>query len=157
MPLSKPHRRCVFSTDPPYYDNIGYADLSDFFYVWLRRSIGKLYPEIFSTLLVPKKQELIASPYRFEGSKERAQQFFETGFGKAFAQMRVAQDPDFPLTVYYAFKQSESDADDEQNADGSRFNRLGDDARGTDTFGFPGDGTWPMRSELSNRPVAKRH
>jgi putative DNA methylase len=145
---------CVFSTDPPYYDNIGYADLSDFFYIWLRRSIGKLYPEICSTLLVPKKQELIASPYRFEGSKERAQQFFETGFGKAFSQMRVAQDPDFPLTVYYAFKQSESDPDDEQNADGVASTGWETMLEGLIRSDFQVTGTWPMRSELSNRPVA---
>lgn len=97
----------VFSTDPPYYDNIGYADLSDFFYVWLRRSIGTAFPEIFSTLLVPKKQELVATPYRFGGSKEQAQEFFQDGFGKAFQRMRNAQHNDYPLTVYYAFKQSE--------------------------------------------------
>jgi putative DNA methylase len=145
---------CVFSTDPPYYDNIGYADLSDFFYVWLRRSIGKLYPEICSTLLVPKKQELIASPYRFEGSKERAQQFFESGFGRAFAHMRVAQDPGFPLTVYYAFKQSESDEDGEQSGAAVASTGWETMLEGLIRSDFQVTGTWPMRSELSNRPVA---
>lgn len=145
----------VFSTDPPYYDNISYADLSDFFYVWLRRSLGTVFPDIFSTLLVPKKQELVATPYRFEGSKERAQQFFEEGFGQTFGQMKKMQYSDFPMTVYYAFKQSESDDDDE--GDGS----VTQASTGWETMlegllrsDFQVTGTWPMRSELSNRPVA---
>jgi putative DNA methylase len=74
----------LISTDPPYYDNIGYADLSDFFYVWLRRSLNKSYSVLFSTLLVPKNQELVATPYRFNGSKEKAKQFFENGLSKCF-------------------------------------------------------------------------
>ena len=103
----------LFSTDPPYYDNIGYADLSDFFYVWLRRSLGTIYPELFSTLLVPKKQELVATPYRFDGSKERLRSFSKPGSAKAFTQMRSgASIRRIPLTVYYAFKQAESDDDD---------------------------------------------
>ena len=87
----------LISTDPPYYDNIGYADLSDFFYVWLRRSLSSIYPELFATMLVPKAQELIATPYRFNGSKSEAQKFFETGLQKAFEQMRTIQSPDYPL------------------------------------------------------------
>ncbi|MGI8746658.1 MAG: DUF1156 domain-containing protein [Bryobacteraceae bacterium] len=113
LPIDGP--RMVFSTDPPYYDNIGYADLSDFFYVWLRQSIGNIFPDICSTLLVPKKQELVATPYRFDGSKERAQEFFQDGFAKAFARMRQAQHPDYPLTIFYAFKQSESDRNKEDD------------------------------------------
>jgi putative DNA methylase len=143
----------AFSTDPPYYDNIGYADLSDFFYVWLRRSLGKIYPDLFSTLLVPKKQELVATPYRFEGSKQRAQEFFEEGFGKAFAHIRQCQPPDFPLTVYYAFKQSESEDDEDGNGHVA--------STGWETMlegllrsDFQVTGTWPMRSEMTNRPVA---
>lgn len=97
----------VISTDPPYYDNIGYADLSDFFYVWLRRSLHSVYPDLFRTMLVPKEQELVATPYRFGGSKSKAQEFFEAGLGKAFEHMRAIQHPDYPLTVYYAFKQAE--------------------------------------------------
>ena len=103
--------RFVFSTDPPYYDNIGYADLSDFFYVWLRRSLSGLYPDLFSTLLVPKTQELVATAYRFGGNRQQAQEFFEDGFGRAFVQMRESQQSDYPLTVYYAFKQAESSDD----------------------------------------------
>ena len=145
----------VYSTDPPYYDNIGYADLSDFFYVWLRRSIGAIYPEVCSTLLVPKKQELIATPYRFEGSKQRAKEFFENGFATAFSHIRTAQDPDFPMTVYYAFKQAETDED--QGTD----NTSSHASTGWETMlegllrsNFEVTGTWPMRSELTNRMIA---
>ncbi len=88
----------LISTDPPYYDNIGYADLSDFFYVWLRHSLYATYPDLFKTMLVPKAQELVADPYRFEGSKHRAQIFFETGIGNAFERMRDMQHPDYPLS-----------------------------------------------------------
>src|SRR5207245_1596219 len=66
-------------TDPPYYDNIGYADLSDFFYVWLRRALREIYPDLFATLLVPKSAELVATPYRFGGSRQRAEAFFREG------------------------------------------------------------------------------
>ena len=93
MPLVKPdnvmqqHQSMILykpliSTDPPYYDNIGYADLSDFFYIWLRRSLNNIYPDLFSTMLVPKAQELVATPYRFGGNKDKAQEFFETGLAK---------------------------------------------------------------------------
>lgn len=147
----------LISTDPPYYDNIGYADLSDFFYVWLRRSLSKVYPELFSTLLVPKAQELIATPYRFGGDKKKAEDFFEEGLGKAFIRMREAQHLDYPLTVYYAFKQAESEDDENGQANGAVVSA----STGWETMlegllrsGFAITGTWPMRSELSNRPVA---
>lgn len=147
-------QHAVYCTDPPYYDNIGYADLSDFFYVWLRRSLGSIYPELFSTMLVPKKQELIASPYR-HGSKEEAEKFFEEGFGKAVAQMRANHDGGFPLTIFYAFRQSESDEGDEE--DGAAVVT----STGWQTMlegllkaGFQIDGTWPMRSERTSRSVA---
>ncbi|MGH7496851.1 MAG: DUF1156 domain-containing protein, partial [bacterium] len=147
----------LISTDPPYYDNIGYADLSDFFYVWLRRSLGAIYPNLFSTVLVPKSQELIATPYRFEGSKRKAQHFFEEGLKQAFVRMREVQHHNYPLTVYYAFKQAESDDD----ADESENNESAVASTGWETMlegllkaGFSVTGTWPMRSELSNRPVA---
>jgi putative DNA methylase len=89
----------VISTDPPYYDNIGYADLSDFFYIWLRYSLGKVYPDLFSTLLAPKAQELVATPYRFGGDKRKAEAFFEEGLRQVFANLRRAAHPTFPLTV----------------------------------------------------------
>jgi putative DNA methylase len=145
----------VFSTDPPYYDNIGYASLSDFFYVWLRRCVSSIYPDICSTLVVPKEQELIATPYRFGGSKERAQEFFEEGFGKAFTRMRKRQMDGFPLTVYYAFKQSESDEDeDEQGPLATASTGWETMLEGLMRSEFQITGTWPMRSELTNRPTA---
>lgn len=145
----------LISTDPPYYDNIDYADLSDFFYVWLRRSLSNVYPNLFSTLLTPKAQELIATPHRFGGSKDQARRFFEEGLGKAFANMRVEAGPDYPVTIYYAFKQAESDGDDGKKG----VNAIA--STGWETMlsglidaGFTITGTWPMRSELSNRMIA---
>lgn len=142
----------VLSTDPPYYDNIGYADLADFFYVWLRRSLGDVYPELFTTILVPKDEELVATPYRFEGDRERAREFFETGLGDAFAGMRAAQNSKYPLTVYYAFKQAES----ETTEAGNKTSSTGWETmlEGLVRSGFRITGTWPMRTELLNRPVA---
>jgi len=140
----------MFSTDPPYYDNIGYADLSDFFYVWLRRSLGKIYPDLFSTMLVPKAEELVATPYRFDGDRNKAKAFFETGLRRAFEKMRAAAHPDCPLAVYYAFKQAESDV---KIKDGNGKHALA--STGWETMlegllacGFQITGTWPMRTEL---------
>jgi len=104
----------VISTDPPYYDNIGYADLSDFSYVWLRPVLRDTYPELFGTLLVPKDEELVATPYRFGGDKSAANRHFETGLAESFAHMRRAVDVHYPLTVYYAFKQAEEENDDDE-------------------------------------------
>jgi putative DNA methylase len=100
----------LVSTDPPYYDNISYAALSDFFYVWLRRTVGDIYPEIFQTILVPKDAELVAAPERFGGDKQKARQHFEAGFRRSFNSLREKMDPRFPLTVYYAFKQDDEAA-----------------------------------------------
>ncbi len=146
----------IVSTDPPYYDNIGYADLSDFFYVWLRRSLRDAYPQLFATMLVPKEKELIATPYRFAGSKERAERFFERGLGDAFARMHGTQAPGYPLTVYYAFKQAEDDSGDENGQAGTAVASTGwaTMLEGLLRAGFAVNGTWPMRSELSNRMVA---
>ena len=148
----------LISTDPPYYDNIGYADLADFFYVWLRRSLNKMYPDLFSTMLVPKTQELVATPYRFGGNKNKAQQFFETGLGKAFEHMRTFQNPDYPLTVYYAFKQSESEADEDDSSNGNTPAIVA--STGWETMleglikaGFTIMGTWPMRTERTGRTI----
>ncbi len=150
----------LISTDPPYYDNIGYADLADFFYVWLRRSLSTVYPDLFKTMLVPKVQELVATPYRFGGSKSKAQQFFETGLGKAFEHMRKIQHPDYPLSVYYAFKQSESENEDDQ--EGTLKTLLTTASTGWETMleglikaGFTITGTWPMRTEMANRSVGQ--
>lgn len=138
----------VISTDPPYYDNIGYADLSDFFYVWLRRSLSPVYPDECSTLLVPKSQELVATPYRFEGDKKKAEAFFESGLGQAFIKLHEAQDQRFPMTVYYAFKQTETTVDGVASTGWETMLQSVIDA------GFMIDGTWPMRSELANRMIA---
>lgn len=99
----------MVSTDPPYYDNIGYADLSDFFYVWLRRSLKDTYPELFGTMLVPKHEELVATPYRENRGKEGAKKFFEDGMLEALKQVHACAREDIPVTVYYAFKQSEAE------------------------------------------------
>ena len=143
----------LISTDPPYYDNIGYADLADFFYVWLRRSLQPIYPDLFSTLLVPKAQELVATPYRFGGNRQKAQEFFEEGLGKAFERMNQISNIHYPFTVYYAFKQAESEQKgqaDESIASTGWETML----EGLIKADFSIGGTWPMRSELSNRMVA---
>ncbi len=147
--------RPLVSTDPPYYDNIGYADLSDFFYVWLRRSLGNIYPDHFARLLTPKKQELVATPYRFAGSKDKADKHFETGLGQVFANIAQMASDQYPLTVYYAFKQAEEDEGDD-NQGNQRVASTGWETMlaGLIQAGFLIDGTWPMRTELSNRPVA---
>jgi len=147
-------RRAVYCTDPPYYDNIGYADLSDFFYVWLRRSLAPIYPDLFSTLLVPKTQELVASPYR-HGSKEEAQRFFEAGFSEVIHRMREGHDPGYPLTIFYAFKQAESE-EGEEESDLTTVVSTGWETmlEGLLKGGFQIDGTWPMRSERAARAIA---
>jgi len=143
--------RVIISTDPPYYDNIGYADLSDFFYVWLRRSLGSIYRDIFSTLLVPKNQELVAAPHRFGGSRERAQEFFEKGFVDVFSRIRTSLAPDFPLTVYYAFKQTEENEEDHEDIASHASTGWETMLEGLLGSGFQVTATWPTRSELGNR------
>ena len=146
-------------TDPPYYDNIGYADLSDYFYIWLRRSVSKLYPTLFSTVLTPKAQELIASSHRHDGDKEKAKRFFEDGLGKAFRQIHDSGNRDYPIPIFYAFKQSESDEDDDDFDDDSS-STVTVASTGWETMleglikaGFSITGTWPMRTEGDNRQV----
>ena len=135
-------RNKVISTDPPYYDNIGYADLSDFFYVWLKKSLGESMPEFFSTIATPKDDELVANPYR-HGGRKGAEDFFLNGMTGAMQRLAAQSHPVYPLTIYYAFRQSESDHD------GTMINT------GWDTFlaamvvaGFQIVGTWPVRSEM---------
>ncbi|MGL5826679.1 MAG: DUF1156 domain-containing protein [Nocardioides sp.] len=137
----------LISTDPPYYDNIGYSDLSDFFYVWLRRSLRSVHPDLMSTLLVPKAEELVANPYR-HGSKEGAQTFFEDGFRAVFAHARQDASNDFPITVWYAFKQSDSD---ESGVASTGWETL---LEGMIQSGWEITSTWPTRSELGNRLMA---
>ena len=138
----------VCSTDPPYYDNIGYADLSDFFYVWLRRSLKPIFPELFATLSVPKTEELVATPYR-HGGKEQAAIFFLNGMTEVLCRLSEQSHPGFPITIYYAFKQSENRND------------TGTTGTGWETFleavilaGLSIGGTWPVRTELKSRSIA---
>ncbi len=137
----------VISTDPPYYDNIGYADLSDFFYVWLRRSLRPVFPELFATVAVPKAEELIAAPHR-HGGKEQAETFFLERMTHAMHRLAEQGHPAFPVTIYYAFKQSETESDS------------GTASTGWETFleaviraGFVIGGTWPMRTEMRQRMI----
>ena len=136
----------VISTDPPYYDNIGYADLSDFFYVWLRRGLKDTFPKLLATVAVPKAEELVATPYRHDG-KQAAETFFLDGMTQAMNRVALQANPHFPVTIYYAFKQSETKA-------------AGSSSTGWETFlaavfeaGFGLTGTWPMRTELGNRMI----
>ena len=140
-------RNIMISTDPPYYDNISYADLSDYFYVWLRQSLKDTYPQLFSTMLVPKVEELIATPYRHDGNAEKAKNFFENGMLSACEQMFEYAQDDIPVTIYYAYKQSDSDV-------------KGTASSGWETMlgaiihaGFAITGTWPMRTERAGRMI----
>jgi len=156
-------KNVLVSTDPPYYDNIGYAALSDFFYVWLRRTVGDLHPDLFATILVPKEPELVAAPERFGGDRHKAREHFETGFRRAFAVLREKMDPRFPLTVYYAYKQAdeESGTDEEKaNGNGNNGNRV-DRTTGWETMlealistGFQITATWPVRASQKWRIVS---
>jgi putative DNA methylase len=149
---SYPVRPVAISTDPPYYDNIGYADLSDFFYVWLRRSLGEradrpgVWPDLFRRLLVPKAEELVATPYRHGGKKE-AEAFFMEGMSRALKAMHDAADPRTPIAIYYAFKQAEVAKDGITSAGWATF------LQATVEAGLAIDGTWPLRTELSNRMI----
>ncbi len=138
----------VVSTDPPYYDNIGYADLSDFFYVWLRKSLRPIFPGLYATLAVPKAEELVATPYR-HGTKEKAEAFFLGGMTHAIHNLAELAHPTFPVTIYYAFKQAETKGD------------AGTSSTGWETFldaviraGFALTGTWPVRTEGAGRMIA---
>ncbi|WP_429100004.1 DUF1156 domain-containing protein [Aeromonas veronii] len=136
----------VISSDPPYYDNIGYADLSDFFYAWLRKSLRPIFPGLYATMAVPKAEELVATPYR-HGSKEGAEAFFLDGMGKAIHQLAEQAHPAFPVTIYYAFKQSETKADGTSSAGWETFLQAVIDA------GFSISGTWPLRTEREGRTI----
>jgi putative DNA methylase len=137
----------LITTDPPYYDNIGYSDLSDFFYVWLRRTLRPVYPELFSTMLVPKAEELVANSYRHNG-KAGARIFFEDGFREVFKRARECALPDFPIVVYYAFKQTETD---EAGGTSTGWETL---LQGMIGSGWSVTATWPMRSERGSRRIS---
>lgn len=142
----------VVSTDPPYYDNINYADLSDFFYIWLRLNLSKIYPELFTTLLTPKSSELIAEPGRFNGNKQNAIDHFEKGLSSAFSSIATFTNPNYPISIYYAFKQQETDNTTEDDLSSSNTNTVA--STGWEKMlealirsGFSIAGTWPMRTE----------
>lgn len=141
---SCPSAGLVISTDPPYYDNIGYSDLSDFFYIWIRRALRPVYPNLLATILVPKSEELVANPFR-HGGREGAKEFFESGFVRVFANARRAPVEGYPITVIYAFKQSEGD---ETGQVSTGWETL---LEGMISSGWEITSTWPMRSELGNR------
>jgi putative DNA methylase len=138
----------VISCDPPYYDNIGYADLSDFFYVWLRRSLRSIFPELLATVAVPKAEELVATPYR-HGGKKAAEVFFLRGMTGAMEQLSKLAHTAYPVTIYYAFKQTESEGIETASTGWETF--LGAVIKA----GFELTGTWPMRTEGAGRIVAK--
>ena len=145
-------RNIMVSTDPPYYDNIAYADLSDYFYVWMRHSLKNTYPKLFNTLLVPKTEELVATPYRFEGNVDDARLFFENGMRKAFQRINDSSNIDIPVTIYYAFKQTEQSDDGKEDQTSS--------STGWETMlsaviqsGFFITGTWPIRTEKPGRSL----
>lgn len=137
----------LISTDPPYYDNITYSDLSDYFYVWLRRSLRAIYPDLLSTMLVPKAEELVANPYR-HGGKAGAHEFFEGGFRQVFRKARESAIPGFPITVYYAFKQSESTDAGEASTGWETL------LEGMIRSGWAVTATWPLRSERGGRMIS---
>lgn len=144
-------RNIMVSTDPPYYDNIGYADLSDYFYVWMRQSLKQTYPNLFRTMLVPKAEELVATPYRFDGSVEKARDFFEDGMLHTCRQIYQYAREDIPVTIYYAYKQSDTDTGESEAKTAST---------GWETMlsaviqaGFSITGTWPMSTERTGRTI----
>lgn len=138
----------VVSTDPPYYDNIGYSDLSDFFYVWLRRCLQGIHPSLVSTMLTPKAEELVANPYRHDG-KDNAARFFIDGFNTVFHRIRRGANTDVPLTVYYAYKQQDNG---ENGKTSTGWHTLLDGLIGA---GWEVTATWPVRSELTNRMLSQ--
>ncbi|MFC5038824.1 DUF1156 domain-containing protein [Tianweitania sediminis] len=137
----------VVSTDPPYYDNIGYADLSDYFYAWMRRSLKSTYPDLFGVLATPKSDELVATPYR-HGSKDAAEAFFLDGMRRAISNMAQQSSDEFPATIYYAFKQSEIEQEGISSTGWAAFLQAVVEA------GYAVVGTWPLRTEMANRMIA---
>ena len=143
-------RIATFITDPPYYDNIGYADLSDFFYIWIRRSLAVITPDILSTILVPKTQELVATPFRFGGDRKAADHHFELGIRRTFTQVGSNQALGFPLSIIYAFKQAEDDG----RVDGTASTGWEKMLEGIISARLSVGGTWPLRSERGGRMLS---
>jgi putative DNA methylase len=145
--LALPPGKYMFSTDPPYFDNIGYADLSDFFYIWMRRILVSVYPEAFRTILVPKDDEIISDPSRHDGDRAIARKFFYERLGGVFRRMHDAASEEYPTTIFYAFKQEEST--DAGGAVSSGWERM---LQALIDAGWSITGTWPIRTEHANRP-----
>jgi putative DNA methylase len=154
--INKHVNNFLVSTDPPYYDNIGYADLSDYFYIWQRKSLQFIYPELFGTMLVPKAQELIASPFRFDGNRAQANNFFEDGLRQVFNNFSTSANVNYPITVYYAFKQSESTDDDLVEKESISRSSTGWETmlEGLVKSQLQITGTWPVRTERESRSVS---
>lgn len=141
----------MVSTDPPYYDNISYADLSDFFYVWMRQALKHTYPQLFRTMLVPKVEELVATPYRFDGSVEKARDFFEDGMLHTCRRIYQYAREDIPVTIYYAYKQSSTDSEElEMNSTSTGWETM---LSAVIQAGFAITGTWPIRTEKPGRSI----
>ena len=148
-----PGSASLVATDPPYYDNIGYADISDFFYVWLRKTLGRIFPDLFSTVLTPKQPELVATPYRFGNDRKKAEEHFEEGLAKCFTLLRNRADLEYPFTLYYAFKQAAADESD-RIAGVPASTGWETMLRGLIDTGLQVTATWPMRTEQQYRSVA---
>ncbi|MFZ1550254.1 MAG: hypothetical protein WAV53_02510, partial [Anaerolineae bacterium] len=140
----------IVSTDPPYFDNVPYADISDFFYLWMRRSLSAVLPNLFATMTVPKTDELVAFAYR-HATKKDAERFFMSGMTRAMHRLVELAHTGFPVTIYYAFRQSETESE-------------GTASTGWETFldaviqaGFAISGTWPMRTEYTSNLKTNRN
>ena len=142
-------RNVMVSTDPPYYDNIGYSDLSDYFYIWMRQTLRDIYPELFRRVLTPKAAELIATPYRHDDSPAKAKAFFEAGMQTALRNMYDCASDDYPATIYYAYKQKETDSDGEASTGWETM------LNAVISAGFQVTATWPLRTEMTNRMLAQ--
>ncbi len=148
-------RNPIISTDPPYYDNISYAELADFFYVWLRRMLQSQHPDLFETILASKEDELVASTFRAGGDKEEASKTFEAGFACAFQRFRTTTHPDYPMTVYYAFKQTELDEEGDSSEDQAVASTGWETMlEGMLRSGFQVVGTWPLKTEGATRLIS---
>lgn len=143
----------VVCTDPPYFDNIGYADLADFFYVWLRCALQTVHPEVFGSMLTPKAEELVATPFRFEGGQDEANEHFESGFRQVFSRILKSHHPDIPLTVFYAYKQEDEEGEDEAGGTGAGATGWEKLLQGMVDTGLQITATWPMRTEMGNRMI----
>ena len=141
-------RNVIVSTDPPYYDNIGYSDLSDYFYIWMRENLREIYPSLFRRTVAPKDEELIATPYRHDNDEQKARKFFEDGMLTAFRNVYQCASDEYPVTIYYAYKQKDTEDDGVVSNGWETMLKAVIDA------GFQVTATWPIRTELANRSLA---